>query len=265
MKTLIAYTFLTATMLAAAPLCAAESPWRLGIAAGYGERTNPLILSEDIPIAVDIDIAWFGERFFFDNGDLGFTFTDNSLFTASLIARVNSDRVFFGKTNTRFINVGFDGAMLQETVLLEVPDRSYAVEAGFEVLADGTWGHLRFAAHHDISNTHEGYELDVEYGLGWRSKRWYIEPSLGVSYKSSALSNYYWGLRPDESFDPAQAYEPGAGVNVRGRLMLSYYISRHWAFSLAGEYERLNDGIADSPIVRDHQTLGYFAGFRYRF
>ena len=50
---------------------ATESRWRLGAAFGYGVRSNPLVQSDDIPIIVDLDIAWFGDRWFFDNGDLG--------------------------------------------------------------------------------------------------------------------------------------------------------------------------------------------------
>lgn len=250
---------------ASTPAIAAESPWRLGIAAGYGERSNPLVLSDDIPIAIDIDIAWFGERFFFDNGDLGYTFADNALVTGSLVARFNSDRVFFGRTETRFVNVGLTGDMLDAEVQLEVPDRDYAVEAGFELLSDGSWGHLQFTAHHDVSGKHDGYELDLNYGLGMRGRRWYVEPSVGLSFKSAALNDYYWGVRPEESSDALPAYEAGGGVNVRGRLALSYYLSSHWALSLAAEYERLNDDAADSPIVEDREVLGYFAGIRYRF
>ncbi len=78
--------------------------WRFGIGLGYGERTNPLVLSDDIPVIVDLDIAWFGKRWFFDNFDLGFQLADNRLFTANAVARVNSDRVFFGKTNIRYVN-----------------------------------------------------------------------------------------------------------------------------------------------------------------
>ncbi|MEM8815756.1 MAG: MipA/OmpV family protein [Pseudomonadota bacterium] len=259
------YALLVLGALAAAQPAAAESPWRLGVAMGYGERTNPLVFSEDIPIVVDIDVAWFGKRFFFDNGDLGYTFADNSLFTGSLVARFNSDRVFFGKTETRFVNFGFDGAALTTLELIEVPDRDYAVEAGFELLADGSWGYLQFAAHHDVSGKHDGYELDVNYGIGWRSERWYIEPSVGVSFKSAELNTYYWGVRLEESNTALPVYETGSGINLRGRLALSYYVSRHWALSFAGEYERLNSDAASSPIVRERQTLGYFAGIRYRF
>ena len=85
------------------PPVPSESRWRLGIALGYGLRTNPLVQSDDIPIIVDIDISWFGDRFFFDNGDLGFTFLDNEFVTTSLVGRINSDRVFFGRTNTKFV------------------------------------------------------------------------------------------------------------------------------------------------------------------
>ncbi len=53
-----------------------ERHWRLGAAVGYGERSNPLIQSEDIPVLIDLDIAWFGKRWFFDNGDVGVTLFD---------------------------------------------------------------------------------------------------------------------------------------------------------------------------------------------
>src|SRR5689334_21271305 len=85
----------------AAPPAAAPEPserhWRLGLALGYGERTNPLIQSEKIPVLVDVDIAWFGKRWFFDNGDVGFAVLDRPAFTLNAVARVNTDRAFFSK------------------------------------------------------------------------------------------------------------------------------------------------------------------------
>ncbi len=197
----------------AAPATADESPWRLGIATGYGERSNPLIQSDDIPIVVDLDIAWFGERFFFDNGDLGFTFADNRWLTASLVARFNSDRVFFGRTDTRFVEFSLaDGAPLAAAVPVEPPDRDYAVEAGFELLADGDWGRLQVSAHHDVSGTHDGFEFDVEYGYGFAGKRWYLEPSIGFSYKNAKMNDYYWGVSDSEANEALPAYTADAGA-----------------------------------------------------
>ena len=246
-------------------LAAAESPWRLGVAMGYGERSNPLLNSDDLPIVLDLDIAYFGKYFFFDNGDLGLTFADNELVTASVMARVRSDQVFFGRTNTRFINIGSTGQALETPAEVTVPDRDYAAEAGVELLSDGRWGMLQVNAFHDVSGTHNGYELDLDYGIGFRAGSWYLRPSVGASYKSAKLNDYYWGVRPSEANEVLPAYEAGAGVNLRARLSANYYFSRSWLLTLSAEYERLNDEAAGSPIVTDQAVLGYFAGFGYRF
>jgi hypothetical protein len=108
----------------------AESPLRLGFALGLGSRTNPLIQSDDIPLVLDVDIAWFGSRWFFDNGDIGVAIWDDPRFTTNLVARVNSDRVFFGKTNSRFVSVGATGAQLDQPVDLKPPDRDSLTAAG---------------------------------------------------------------------------------------------------------------------------------------
>ena len=260
------------SLFLAAPCIAAEreedereSSWRLGAAFGYGQRSNPLVQSDDIPIIVDLDIAWFGKRWFFDNGDLGFTVADNDAITASLVARVNSDRLFFSNTDTRFVNVDLAGAPLAEAVDFRPPSRDYAVELGMELLADGAWGALHATAFHDVSATHEGYEIYADYSYGWRDQRLYIEPSFGVSYKSAELNNYYWGLTAEEAGTVAFPYEADSGLNWHVRLMIGYQLSRHWAVSLVAEHERLNDEAAASPIVEDDKLLGWFAGVSWRF
>lgn len=242
-----------------------ESNWRLGAAVGYGIRSNPLVQSDDIPILVDLDIAWFGKQWFFDNGDLGLTFVDNKALTASVVARVNSDRVFFGKTDTRFVNVDIAGLPLSEAVEFRPPERDYAIELGVEMLTGGNWGALQLTAFHDISGTHGGYELYADYRFGWRLQRLYLEPSFGLSYKSAELNNYYWGVRPEEAGVVTSPYEADAGLNWHLRFMVGYQLDKRWAVSLVTEYERLNDEAAASPIVENDGVLGWFVGASYRF
>jgi MipA family protein len=252
----------------------AQSPWRLGVALGHGERSNPLIQSDDIPVAVDIDVAWFGDRFFFDNGDGGFTVVDHPALTVNATGRINSDRVFFGKTDTDLVRFGAAigqatdaavGVPFAAPVELTVPDRDYAVELGIELLADGGWGALQVAAHHDASGTHGGYEIFVDYSYGWRKQRWYVEPSAGFAYKSGELNDYYWGVRPDEVGPALPVYAAGAGINPHAKLAFSYQLTKHWAVAVAAEYERLADEAAASPLVADRDVVGYFAGAHYRF
>ncbi len=100
-----------------------ESPWKIGIAFGYGERSNPLVQSDDIEILVDVDIAWFGERWFFDNGDVGRTLLDNERFMLNTTVRLNSNRVFFSKTDTEYVQIFSSFAPAQLPEPIEVPDR----------------------------------------------------------------------------------------------------------------------------------------------
>lgn len=242
-----------------------ESRWRIGAALGYGERSNPLVQSDDIPIVVDLDIAWFGDRWFFDNGDAGLTFTDSSALTASLVGRFNSDRVFFGRTDTRFVTFDAIGMPLSQAVDFKPPDRDYAIELGIELLTDGHWGALQLSAFHDASGTHEGYEIFADYSFSWRRRRLAIEPSIGATYKSADMNNYYWGITPQEAGVTILPYEAGAGVNWHARFVVSYQLNRRWAFSVVAEYERLNDDAAKSPIVDEHDVTGLFAGMALRF
>jgi outer membrane protein len=261
----------------------AEKNWRFGVGLGYGQRTNPLIQSEDIPVVVDLDIAWFGERWFFDNFDLGFALVDNSRFTANVVARLNSDRAFFGKTNTRYVNFTITSGGEQvpiaappgpadspdqgivEPVQLKVPDRDYAVELGLEMLFDGEWGHATLRAFHDVSNTHEGYEISADYSYRWVRGRFTIAPSVGVAYKSAELSDYYWGVHADEVLPTLQGYQVDGGIGWEAGLRTSYYITKSMRVAVSANYEQLTHNIALSPLVAEPYVIGYFAGLAWQF
>jgi len=72
-----------------------ERSWSLGIALGAGERSNPLISSDDIGIHAVIDFSWYGEHWFFDNGDLGYTLFQTNNFSVNLLGTVNNERRFY--------------------------------------------------------------------------------------------------------------------------------------------------------------------------
>jgi len=263
---------------ASAPLPAPESHWRLGAAFGYGQRTNPLIQSDDIPVLVDLDIAWFGKRWFFDNGDVGLTLFDQAHSTTSLVARLNSDRVFFGKTNARIVNFKYagngevqafvdpaTGAQVDQPVEVVPPDRDYAIELGVESLIDGDWGAATLRAFHDVSGTHGGYELSAYYSRRWLVGRLSLAPTVGISYKSAQLNDYYWGVQADEANAALPEYHPRDGFNFEGGLVANYHITRNLRFAVSVNYERLADDIAASPLAEEDHVMAYFSGFAWTF
>jgi outer membrane protein len=255
-----------------------ERSWRLGLALGYGSRTNPLIQSKDIPILVDVDLAWFGKRWFFDNGDIGFTALDNRFFTANLMARVNSDRTFFSKTNTKYVNFTYagygltapafspsTGELIADPIPVKPPKRDYAIEAGVEMLFGGEWGNATLHAFHDVSDTHDGYEISADYSHRWTFGRLSVAPSVGISWKSAQLSDYYWGVHPAEASIALARYDADAGLGWEAGLRTSYYLTKNIRLAISANYERLQWGIAQSPLVERDYVLGYFAGFGWQF
>jgi len=256
----------------------AESNWRLGIALGYGRRTNPLIQSKDIPVVVDIDLAWFGKRWFFDNGDVGFALIDRPAFTTNLVARVNSDRAFFSKTNTRGVtfsylgggNLGLatnplTGEPLVDPVPVKPPRRDYAVELGVETLLGGEWGEATFSAFRDVSGTHNGFEISADYSLRLTRGRFSAAPSVGISYKSSKLSDYYWGVHANEASFVLPQYHVDGGVGWEAGIKTSYYLTKKVRAAVSLNFERLQHHIALSPLVEQRYVIGYFGGISWQF
>jgi outer membrane protein len=257
-----------------------ERRWRLGVALGYGERSNPLIQSDDIPVVIDLDIAWFGDRWFFDNGDLGLSLTDNRWFTTNLVARVNSDRTFFGKTNTRLVNFrllagGETGGLVNAStgepipgdvqLPLKPPKRDYAIEAGFETLFDGDWGQATLRAFHDVSGTHDGYEISADYSYRITRGRFSVAPSVGLTWKSAALSDYYWGVHRDEVSSTLAYYEARGGLGWESGIRASYYLTKTARLAVSANYESLQNSVARSPLIDRDYVIGYFAGIGWQF
>ena len=94
-------TRLAGSMLLAAalagPAAAADEDraWQLGIAIGAGQRSNPLLNADAIDINAVIDFSWYGERFFFDNGDLGYLLFEDNRFAINWVATYNNERNYY--------------------------------------------------------------------------------------------------------------------------------------------------------------------------
>ncbi len=72
-----------------------DRPWTLGIAAGHGRRDNPFVASDDFPVHVVLDIAWYGEHLFFDNGDLGLSLQRTADFSLNVIGTFDNERNYY--------------------------------------------------------------------------------------------------------------------------------------------------------------------------
>ncbi len=255
----------------------ANKNWSVGLALGAGQRSNPLITGDDIDLWWTLDFAWFGERWFFDNGDLGYLLKDHSAFTVNWVARVNTERAFFSGISeglfrtTEFgagsptVEQGQDSQSPEIDTTIRIPDRDYALETGFEFLTNGLWGNVQGQFLADVSGVHNGYEAWLSYSTDWIHGRLHISPAVSVHWKSQKQNDYYYGVRASEAQNGLSRYQAGSGVNTSAKLSAVYYMTERWRFFATASSENINDAAADSPLLKDDQIVSYFAGIHYAF
>jgi MipA family protein len=249
--------------------CVAVGRWNLSVALGAGIRTNPLVHSQDIPLIVIPQFSYYGKRFFIDNLDPGVTLFEGNTNTLSLIASPGYDRVFFYRSDLQNIFVGITslgagrppagngGGQHQE--FREIPARPRKIT----YLAGPEWtfkwgsvsGQLDYL--HEITGRNHGNEMRAALGipLGQLGGSW--NANLGVTWKSAAIVNYYYG-------SPG-LYEAGWALNPFVKLGYSRPLGGKWKLDAFVHCERLGNAIADSPVIARRYVTTAFVGVTYVF
>ena len=155
-------------------------------------------------------------------------------------------------------------------------DRKGTLEVGGRVKTDALGAQFSLTGLVDALSRHGGYEVTAQasYELSsWRPLS--LRPVGGVRYQSSSLSDYYFGVDPEEArivdcvqgpCDPSRpAYETGDAfvpfAGVVARQALSYKI----ALFAQADYAVLPDSQTNSPIVEDDGRFSLFVGAVYIF
>jgi outer membrane protein len=297
------FLLLATSLLVPSALGQDERSWHLGIALGQGSRENPLVNGEDIDINAVIDFSWYGEKFFFDNGDLGFTFREERNFSLSLIATVNNERNFYNYLTGRQLsldslldnNLGFGSSITSAEPVIdpetgkivglkpdviqvppdvdttrlnedtELPDRDFALNSGIEFLYISPLGDVQAQVLTDVSSVHDGQEAWLSWSYPWFTHNGQFSLTLGAEWKSGDLITYYYGVRPEESFASRPAYETGSGTNTFIRFSARHALTEHWHLAGVVEREFLSSAIRNSPIVNTSHVDTWFLGLYYSF
>lgn len=275
----------------------ADSRWTLGAAVGHGRRDNAFVGSDDMNINAIVDLAWYGERWFFDNGDVGFIFHDTARFSANALLTFNNERNYFSYLSNG--SSGLDIFSLRkiaedkglsfpsiaggeapdldslnteelETLVFEdldtsLPERDFAVNSGIEMLYLSRWGDLQAQLLTDVSGTHHGQSAWLSYSYPWITPTSEFSLTLGLEWKSRDLVDYYYGVRPDERIEGRAPYSAGAGINRVIRFSASRALSEHWRLVGVVEREQLSSAIRRSPIIERGSVNTAFVGLYYQF
>ena len=246
--------------------CVAVGGWNFSVALGAGAMTNPLVGGKAIPLVVVPQFSYYGERFFIDDLDLGFTLAETDGSTFNLVASPGYDRVFFYRSDLQNIFVkGFNGSAAAVRAAAATPGAVQVAPRPRHVtyLAGPEWtlknGGLtaQIDVLHEITGQNHGNEVRAAVGVPLLEGKGSLTANVGITWKSAAIVNYYYGT--------STIYRAGSALDPFFKLGYTLPLAGKWRFYAFAEYERLASAIADSPIVAERYVATSFIGAIYTF
>ena len=263
--------------------------WNISLALGIGSRSNPLVGGDSLTLIVLPDVAWYGDKLYFDNGDLGYTLIDENDYSLSLVGRLNFERAYFSFLHPSNILLpstgveapspgdGTDGGEptpppdptepdVPPPSIDDIAKRDYAVDGGIQFNWFG-WDHWRFSAGlmQDVSGTYKGQNGFVELSGQTFLGKLKLSGGFGLNYKSAKLVDYYYGLSSRDEVQQQFFYQGRSSINPFVKLTLAYQLTSDWQLLALARYSRLASGIKDSPLVDESATYTVYVGAAYEF
>ncbi|MGL5024374.1 MAG: MipA/OmpV family protein [Shewanella oncorhynchi] len=257
--------------------CIEMNNWDLGIAIGWGQKSNPLRDFDDIPLFFIPTVAYYGEHWFFDNGNLGYTLAEQESFTINLITSYSLDRAYFYQWDPSniFLNRGtqVEAKAINSMALSTEPEpefnsletRNFTLLGGAEAFIYTRLGIIRLAYTHDMFNVHQGSEAQIKWTYGWDYDRFIFEFALVFDWKSQDVVDYYYSVRPSENAYWSERYQAKSGWDKGAEMTARYILTDNWDLLLAVRYTLIADEIAASPLLDQDYSSTYFIGAAYRF
>ncbi len=257
--------------------CIEMNNWDLGIAIGWGQKSNPLRDFDDIKLFFIPTVAYYDEHWFFDNGNLGYTLAEQESFTINLVTSYSLDRAYFYQWDPSniFLNRGTqaEAKAINSLSLTTEPEpefnsletRNFTLLGGAEAFIYTRLGIIRLAYTHDMFNVHQGSEAQIKWTYGWDYDRFIFEFALVFDWKSQDVVDYYYSVRPSENAYWSEQYQAKSGWDKGAEMTARYILTDNWDLLLAVRYTLIADEIAASPLLDQDYSSTYFIGAAYRF
>ncbi|KPZ62530.1 MipA/OmpV family protein [Pseudoalteromonas sp. P1-7a] len=246
--------------------------WHVNLSAGVGVITNPLHGGKNVPLPLIPRIAFYGERWFFDNGRLGYTLKENQQHHFNIVSELNAESRFFidWHPNNLFVlpatagvsSFAQNNAQPKKVNIDNIDKRHLALDAGASYHYVQQSHVLSIQLLHDVSNVYNGIRGAVQWQYHSRIGRLKLKPTLGVNYKSAELNSHFYGLKAHETslgkIDVGSSWQPYAKIDASWPLSEANSLRFHVAYY---DYSAMDS----SPLFERNYSMTAFIGFDHTF
>ncbi|MGS0496211.1 MULTISPECIES: MipA/OmpV family protein [Pseudoalteromonas] len=247
--------------------------WHLSLNFGLGVMSNPLSGGDDLPLVVIPEVAYYGEQFFFDNGRLGYSLTEDASHVFNIVSEFNPETRFFVDwhpsnifplTSANSLATSNNELQIQQPRLeiAQLEKRKWALDAGVSYHYVNQQHVFSVQTLADISGVYEGWRAALQWQMHNNIGELAIKPSIGIWYKSAALNTYFYGVKEKESstgaIEVGSSWQPYAKIDARWPFNDTNSLRFHLAYY---DYSALDD----SPLFEQTYSMTAFIGFDHIF
>ncbi|QNK01341.1 MipA/OmpV family protein [Dyella telluris] len=160
----------------------------------------------------------------------------------------------------------FDHTDTTNPQLRLLSDRKLSGLGGVAWRHHDSWGIVQVTAQKEITGHGGGDSFDANYSYPWVHGNWRFVPTVGATYMTGELNNYYYGVSDSEALRSGlPSYRPGGGTLPYVGIVASYKFTSKWSVSGGARYTALPSAVQDSPMVNGKRAESYFVALGYTF
>lgn len=110
-----------------------------------------------------------------------------------------------------------------------------------------------------------GWLIEGFYSYFIPYRNWDIYYGGVLTYYSSSIMDYFYGVDTDEVTSARELYQADAGFRAQLEVVVQYPISKNWSFNGAVTQSFYSDSFTDSPLVDKNNTTQIVLGVLYVF
>ncbi|MBY6186384.1 MipA/OmpV family protein [Marinobacter hydrocarbonoclasticus] len=241
----------------------------LSISFGVGEMRNPIAYSSPVPLFALPSFRYYGQRFYLENLDMGFSLAEQSKWQLDLIGRPSLEALYY---------MDQDGAALFASILNGVRPSLFSarevedIERRFSYLGGARIDYFteesRFGVQllTDLTGVHNGQELRLEAEHYLDGAAGGLAITLGARLLSTDYTSYYYALRQGDLPFTIPAEHLGADAAINPYLRLDYHYPLNQDVALIGHWylEDLDDALTDGLLIDASVLSNWFVGLHWR-
>ncbi|MDD0853435.1 MipA/OmpV family protein [Halobacteriovorax sp. GB3] len=124
---------------------------------------------------------------------------------------------------------------------------------------------LRLSFLKDVQSRSHGSLYSASLGHRIMIDKWFLRPSLTMTYNNQKYNNYYYGVRPHEVSLERPEYTAHGAFSYTLSLLTNYSITDHWKVFSTVSHSILGSVVRNSPTTRTDRVNSFFLALFYQF